>query len=134
MGRAFQLLIQTDPPSTQIAMECCAMKLSIRIRINSIPIDIFPRSKVGPESLSLLDSLGLVEGKFLTPYALLNPRTIHTLTITRICPGRHLASNSVWISIASILATFEISKAKDANGKEIHPDPEFTTGIVWYVP
>lgn len=48
----------------------------------------------------------------------------------RICPGRHLATNSVYIVIATILATFEISKAKDANGNEIIPNPKLSTGIV----
>jgi len=47
----------------------------------------------------------------------------------RVCPGRHLASGSVWLAIASMLSTFKISKAIDQNGVEITPKEEFTSGI-----
>jgi hypothetical protein len=40
---------------------------------------------------------------------------------TRICPGIHFARASLFIAIASILATFNISAAKDCNGNEIIP-------------
>ncbi|KAG6908733.1 hypothetical protein DXG01_003578, partial [Tephrocybe rancida] len=40
----------------------------------------------------------------------------------RICPGRHLADGSVWIALASILATFNISRAVKEDGTEIIPD------------
>ncbi|KAF9560813.1 putative CyP450 monooxygenase [Agrocybe pediades] len=48
----------------------------------------------------------------------------------RICPGRYLASNSSWIAIVSILATYNISKAKDELGNTIEPLIEFTDGVV----
>ncbi|KNZ78681.1 O-methylsterigmatocystin oxidoreductase [Termitomyces sp. J132] len=47
----------------------------------------------------------------------------------RICPGRRLADASIWIAMASILATFDILKPIGADGKEITPDVEFSTGI-----
>ncbi|TFY78585.1 hypothetical protein EWM64_g5427 [Hericium alpestre] len=50
----------------------------------------------------------------------------------RICPGRFLALSSMWITIASILATFNISKAKDENGNEIEPVDSYTSGMVSY--
>ncbi|KDQ58241.1 hypothetical protein JAAARDRAFT_57969 [Jaapia argillacea MUCL 33604] len=37
----------------------------------------------------------------------------------RMCPGRHLAMNSFFIMAASLLAVFNIEKAKDAEGNEI---------------
>ncbi|KIJ52427.1 hypothetical protein M422DRAFT_26040 [Sphaerobolus stellatus SS14] len=37
----------------------------------------------------------------------------------RICPGRHLADGTVWLAIVSVLALFNISKARDKNGNEI---------------
>ncbi|KAJ7145079.1 cytochrome P450 [Mycena crocata] len=40
----------------------------------------------------------------------------------RVCPGLHLASNSVYINIARILWGFDLSKARDENGKEIEID------------
>ncbi|KAF9456704.1 cytochrome P450 [Collybia nuda] len=47
----------------------------------------------------------------------------------RICPGRHLAHASLWIAMASTLATMNITKKLDANGKEITPEIAFTSGI-----
>ncbi|KDR72308.1 hypothetical protein GALMADRAFT_102042 [Galerina marginata CBS 339.88] len=47
----------------------------------------------------------------------------------RLCPGRHLADASVWIAIASILAAFDISPAKAADGTPILPKEEFLSGI-----
>ncbi|GLB41889.1 putative cytochrome p450 [Lyophyllum shimeji] len=40
----------------------------------------------------------------------------------RICPGRHLAEDSVWIAIATIMATISISRVIGKDGKEIIPD------------
>ncbi|KAL0578893.1 hypothetical protein V5O48_003126 [Marasmius crinis-equi] len=47
----------------------------------------------------------------------------------RICPGRHLAVNSVYMAMASILSTFTIAKAVDANGKEVDPVIEYVDGL-----
>ncbi|KAL0953802.1 hypothetical protein HGRIS_004984 [Hohenbuehelia grisea] len=48
----------------------------------------------------------------------------------RICPGRHLAYNSLWVIIATLLATCDISKALDEEGREINVEPKFLYGIV----
>lgn len=40
-----------------------------------------------------------------------------------------LGEASVWIGIATMLATLKFSKAKDPEGNEITPDPKWTTGI-----
>ncbi|KAJ7453392.1 cytochrome P450 [Mycena latifolia] len=48
----------------------------------------------------------------------------------RICPGRHLATSSVWITIASILATFDIQKAVDDMGNVIEPTGEYTSSVI----
>ncbi|KAG9112970.1 hypothetical protein FRC07_007841, partial [Ceratobasidium sp. 392] len=39
----------------------------------------------------------------------------------RICPGQHIVENTLFIAIASVLAAFTISKARDENGEEIVP-------------
>ncbi|KAJ6579508.1 cytochrome P450 [Mycena vulgaris] len=50
---------------------------------------------------------------------------------SRICPGRHLARSSIWITIVSILSTFMISKAMDNDGHEIEVSAEeVTSGVV----
>lgn len=40
----------------------------------------------------------------------------------RVCPGRHLAEDSLWIAMATILSTLSITKAIDEDGQEIIPD------------
>ncbi|KAG5734865.1 O-methylsterigmatocystin oxidoreductase [Termitomyces sp. T112] len=47
----------------------------------------------------------------------------------RICPGRYLADDSLWIAMATILATLSISKAIGADGKEITPELKFDLGV-----
>jgi len=48
----------------------------------------------------------------------------------RICPGRHFADNSIWLAMASVVATLDIRKARDANGAEIDFVPKFDPGLV----
>lgn len=40
----------------------------------------------------------------------------------RICPGKQLAENSLFITIARVLWAFNISKATDKHGQEITPN------------
>ncbi|KAF9522726.1 cytochrome P450 [Crepidotus variabilis] len=47
----------------------------------------------------------------------------------RICPGRHFAKATVWLSVVSVLATFDIRKKKDATGKDIPVDQAYTQGL-----
>ena len=56
-----------------------------------------------------------------------------TQTSRRVCPGRHMADNTVWLTIASVLATLTLGKAKDERGKEIEIIGEFTHGAFRYV-
>ncbi|KAF9805828.1 hypothetical protein IEO21_08930 [Rhodonia placenta] len=48
----------------------------------------------------------------------------------RICPGRHLVDNSLWLAIVTITATLSISRAVDADGKEIMPVLAFPSSAV----
>jgi cytochrome P450 len=52
----------------------------------------------------------------------------------RICPGLHLAENTLSLAIARMLWAFNISKAKDENGKEIAIDPTALTQAVAVCP
>ncbi|KIX96716.1 uncharacterized protein Z520_07435 [Fonsecaea multimorphosa CBS 102226] len=45
----------------------------------------------------------------------------------RICPGIHVAEGTLLLSMARILWAFDISKAKDAQGREIHVDQDELT-------
>ncbi|KAJ7460263.1 cytochrome P450 [Mycena latifolia] len=48
----------------------------------------------------------------------------------RVCPGRHLATSSVWITVVSMLATFDINKAVDDMGNVIEPTGEYLSALV----
>ncbi|KXN89170.1 O-methylsterigmatocystin oxidoreductase [Leucoagaricus sp. SymC.cos] len=50
----------------------------------------------------------------------------------RICPGRFLADNSLFILISHILSVYNISPALDKNDKEIKIIPEMTSGLLSY--
>ena len=76
--------------------------------------------------------------RFLRPDGTLNPAVRDPSTSAfgfgrRICPGRYMAVDSMWIAIASVLALFEIKKAVDEDGREITPDGEYIRGFLWYV-
>ncbi|KIK96538.1 hypothetical protein PAXRUDRAFT_300373 [Paxillus rubicundulus Ve08.2h10] len=47
----------------------------------------------------------------------------------RICPGRHTADASMWIGIATMLATFHFSRAKDAEGNDVEFEPSYVNGV-----
>jgi len=48
----------------------------------------------------------------------------------RACPGRQLAEATLFISIASLAAVFDISVAKGADGQEVPVSPDFTSGFM----
>jgi cytochrome P450 len=48
----------------------------------------------------------------------------------RICSGRFLADQTVWLSIASILTAFTVTPAKDENEHHVVPPYEYTTGVM----
>jgi hypothetical protein len=99
------------------------MKAYMLILLALIPHD-FSRSQKETANLILGDPSALDEGASVSLPLPFSDRTRH-----RICPGRHLAHGSLWIAIASTLATMTISKKHDASGKEITPKVAFTSGI-----
>ena len=48
----------------------------------------------------------------------------------RICPGMHMADASLFINIACIFSTFNISKATSIDGHPIEPEVEFNSGLI----
>ncbi|KAJ7649235.1 cytochrome P450 [Mycena rosella] len=47
----------------------------------------------------------------------------------RRCPGVNLVESSLWLLVASVLATSEISKAQDAFGNPIEPKVDFNNAV-----
>ncbi|KAI0790553.1 cytochrome P450 [Abortiporus biennis] len=48
----------------------------------------------------------------------------------RICPGRYLAKESVWLSVVTMLSTFHIKPKHDAHGKPIIPAEDYSSVMV----
>ncbi|KAH9837137.1 cytochrome P450 [Rhodofomes roseus] len=48
----------------------------------------------------------------------------------RICPGRWLAMDNIWIAVATVAAVFDISKELDEHGVPIEPSGEFTSTML----
>ena len=44
-----------------------------------------------------------------------------------------MAYESMWFNIVSILAAFNLTKAKGKDGAEITPSGEYIMGFLWYV-
>lgn len=47
----------------------------------------------------------------------------------RICVGKHLAQASVWIALATLISTMDISNPLGPDGKEVEPEVKFSTGL-----
>lgn len=43
-----------------------------------------------------------------------------------VCPGRWLAFETIWLTVATTLAAFNLSKPKDERGNIIEPDTQYT--------
>ncbi|KAF8169161.1 cytochrome P450 [Mycena galopus ATCC 62051] len=48
----------------------------------------------------------------------------------RLCPGRHMATSSIWIAVASLLAAFDITKAVDGKENVIESSYEYVSGLI----
>ncbi|KAJ7250572.1 cytochrome P450 [Mycena rebaudengoi] len=48
----------------------------------------------------------------------------------RVCPGQHMAQSSLWITVASLLAVFDITKTIGEDGKILEPSYEYHSSIV----
>lgn len=50
----------------------------------------------------------------------------------RICAGKVLAQSSLWLTVASLLACFDLEKALDKDGLAIEPSTDFVDGLLSY--
>lgn len=58
-----------------------------------------------------------------------DPNTIAFGWGRRICPGRFLAENSLWLHVATTLACFSISPIIGSDGKPVIPPRDYTSGL-----
>jgi cytochrome P450 len=59
-----------------------------------------------------------------------DPRTACFGFGRRVCPGRHIAEASLFAIITTLLATVDVVRAKDAQGREIIPKVDVTSGLI----
>ncbi|KAE9398000.1 cytochrome P450 2 Le.CYP2 [Gymnopus androsaceus JB14] len=81
--------------------------------------DVYPRpDDFFPERF--LDSPG--------PFTSLNNISVYGFG-RRVCIGRYMADNTVWLTIASVLATLNLCKPKDKQGNDIAILEDYTSGF-----
>ncbi|KAI5890488.1 cytochrome P450 [Schizophyllum commune H4-8] len=73
--------------------------------------------------------------RFLTPEGKLDPTVRDPSSLVfgfgrRICPGRHLALASAWITVASVLCVYNIQQAKRPDGSTIPAVREYKSSIL----
>ena len=78
---------------------------------------------VDPESLTPSPSDGFVFYNTVCHF------TLSILKGRRICPGRFLAENSLWLHVATTLACFDISPVDGPDGKPFIPPRDYTAGL-----
>jgi hypothetical protein len=61
-----------------------------------------------------------------------DPRTACFGFGRRMCPGRFVADATLFGAVATLLATVDVVRAKDADGVELVPEVECTSGIISY--
>ncbi|KAJ7245944.1 hypothetical protein C8J57DRAFT_1021327, partial [Mycena rebaudengoi] len=47
-----------------------------------------------------------------------------------VCLGRHMAQSTLWITVASLLAVFNITKAIGDDGELLEPSYEYNSALV----
>ncbi|KIK66045.1 hypothetical protein GYMLUDRAFT_105122, partial [Collybiopsis luxurians FD-317 M1] len=50
------------------------------------------------------------------PFKSINDISAFGFGWSRVCPSRYMADNTVWLTIASVLTTLTLGKAKDEQG------------------
>ena len=70
------------------------------------------------------------DGTALDLGSTLDPREVAFGFGRRVCPGRHMGADTVWLTVAAALACFEIGKARDERGGEVEVWEEFKSGFV----
>lgn len=48
----------------------------------------------------------------------------------RVCPGRYVAENALFLTIAQSLTVFRVEKLRDEKGNIVEPDIKFEPGVV----
>ncbi|KAF8712198.1 cytochrome P450, partial [Rhizoctonia solani] len=101
--------------------------------LNFLSHKIFDDSRVGNVWAITRDESVYVDPEKFNPDRFLDPDVPHAPAFgwgRRKCPGIHFGETSLFITIASLLATFTFSKKKDSNGNYIEPVIENTSDSI----
>lgn len=55
---------------------------------------------------------------------------VQTYIIYRMCPGRWFALDEVWLTVATVSAVFNISKAVDERGVLVNPEVQYGPQLI----
>ncbi|KAF9552412.1 cytochrome P450 [Agrocybe pediades] len=85
-------------------------------------------NRYGPDTSAFIPERFLKDGE-------LNPEIVDPATIAfgygrRECPGKHIALSYLFMSVATVLATFKISEELEENGVPIPPKIEWHSGVI----
>jgi fumagillin biosynthesis cytochrome P450 monooxygenase len=69
-------------------------------------------------------------GRFLEPRCEPDPAPHQFGYGRRACPGQYIASDTLFLTMARLLATFDIRKAVNENGRELEVAPQSRAGII----
>ena len=110
--------------SALFGVSCCVSNLISSWLIRSILHD----DNVYPDPDKFDPDRFLKNGK-LNP-DILDPESVGFGFGRRICPGKYMAYNTLWITIATVLACVEICPAKDAVGRDIEVTADFVSSFI----
>jgi len=85
-----------------------------------------------PDPEAFIPERFLKDGQLNVDPSILDPATVAFGFGRRICPGRHLAENSLFIIVSSVLAAFNIAAPLDADGKPVELAGDVTVGFLSY--
>lgn len=68
--------------------------------------------------------------RYMNDPTLCDPRDLVFGFGRRVCAGKHFAEVNIWLAIARIVATFDISQLVDEHGEKIIPAAAFTNGFI----
>ena len=105
------------------------VKAALRIHA---PRSILHDEKVYPEPETFNPDRFLEDGRLNRD--ILDPQDVAFGFGRRICPGRYMAYDTIWITIATILVCTEIGFAKDSAGKDITVKEDYISAFVTFVP
>ena len=58
---------------------------------------------------------------------------IACLCFGRVCPGKAFADASLWLTAVNVIATMDLTFAKDSSGRDIVPEAGFLSGFIRFV-